>query len=611
MRQPEVLSKNFVGVIPEDGGALAIKPCSKKERSTVYSLNPQRLNGAKPGDVVLAERPAGGSHDAKILQVLGNKTTPGIFSTISLYEAGLSEKFSEAASKQAQGLTVPELGDREDLRDIPLVTVDGPDSRDFDDAIYAEDLPDGGKHLIVAIADVSFYVRPGDAIDQEAYKRGNSTYLPDRAVPMIPRELSNGLCSLNPHEDRACMVYHLYVDKDGNLVDKKINRGLMRSAARLTYEQLQAAKDGKPDATTAPLMDNVVNPLYEAYDILKAAAGKRGMLELGSNEYKTKVDADGKALHMVKEGDEASHDVIAQFMILANIAGDMTLNEARVAAIHRYHAAPPEHKLKALSDFLGTVGLSLPPGANTDDQETFRKIIEQAEKLPDGGESVKVAISMAQSKAIYDSALDGHFGLALPAYGHHTSPIRRYADLMNHRALVTALGLGEGGLNDDQLERIQEIAEHITETEIKSDRAERAADDRYAADVVSRRIGEEFNGRVTGVIGNGFFVRLEDEGVEGAQGMVPVRTLNDFYNFDPAAKTLTGSKKKKVYKSGDKISVRVKDADSLAGSITLTATNDNKPDGKFRPQQGSRPQQKRKGPRPGKGYTNICSWPTR
>jgi ribonuclease R len=582
-------TKNFVGIITEDNGALKIKPLNKKERSTLYPLNSSDLNGAKVGDVIIAQRSNGGAADSKIVQVLGNKDTPAIIDKISLFEQGLKEQFSQAALNEAHGLTVPELGDREDVRNVPLVTVDGVDSRDFDDAIYAEKTKDGGMHLVVAIADVSWYVRPGDAIDQDAYKRGNSTYLPGLVTPMIPTELSNGLCSLNPGEDRACMVYHLWIDKDGNLTNKKISRGLMRSAARLNYGQLQAAKDGKPDATTAPLMDTVVNPLYDAYALLRKAADKRGMLDMSSPEYKAQVDANGKPIQIQQEGEETSHDVIAQFMILANVAGDQALTEAAVTAIHRYHAAPSEQKIQALRAFLDTVGLTLPPNADVNSQKTFLDLIEQARKLPGGGRDVIRAVTMAQSKAVYDAYRDGHFGLALSAYGHHTSPIRRYADLMNHRALVTAFNLGAGGLTDDQKAHMEDIAEHITDTEIKSARAERAADDRYAAAVVAQKVGQEFKGTITGVINGGFFVKLKGDGVDGAEGMVPLRTLNDFYTYDPAARTLTG-KKGHVYKAGDEISVRVKDADGLIGSVTLTAANDNKPQDAQRP-QNDRPSQ--------------------
>jgi len=602
MPQPAI-SNRFVGILVNEGGALKIKPCSKKERNTSYSLN--SLNGAKAGDIVLAERGSGGSSKSNVVQILGQETTPGILSTISFYEQGLSEVFSQAALKQAKSATVPELGDREDLRNIPLVTVDGVDSRDFDDAIFAEDTPDGGKHLIVAIADVSWYVRPGDALDQDAYRRGNSNYFPDRAIPMLPEALSNGLCSLKPNEDRACMAYHLWIDKDGNLVNKKINRALMRSVARLNYEQLQAAKDGKPDAMTAPIMDTVVKPLYAAYDILKAAADRRGMIELGSPEYKAQVDKNGNVVKIQEEGNEASHDVIAQFMILANVAGDQALDEAHETAIHRFHSGPTGTKLAVLRAFLTTLGFSQ-AGGDLSNADVLKDVIEEAKKLmPDGGQSVIKAVAMAQSKAIYDAQRDGHFGLALPGYGHHTSPIRRYADLFNHRALVNAFNMGAGGLTAEEKTNAQEIAEHITKTEILAVRAERAADDRYAALHLSSHIGKEFKGRITGVIGGGVFIRLDGMGIEG---LLPVRALgDDFYKFDETAKTLTGSKSGKVYKSGDEMTVRVKEANALSGSILLSSANDNKtakvPDQTAK--KGRRPQQQKR-----RSHARGCSWPT-
>ncbi len=575
MLRPESSNK-IVGILTNQGGALVLQPCSKKERNARYPLNSQGSVDAKEGDVVVAERlsgsKGGGTPKVNVTRVLGQKSSPGILTLISIYEQGLSDVFSQAAKQEAQSLTVPDLQGREDLRNVPLVTVDGADSRDFDDAIYAEDTPDGGKHLIVAIADVSWYVRPGSALDKEAFQRGNSTYFPDRAVAMLPEELSNGLCSLKPHEDRACMAYHLWVDKDGNLTDYKINRALMRSAARLTYVQLQAAKDGKPDGTTAPLMDTVVKPLYAAYDILKAAADRRGMINLESTEYKTEVNDKGEIVNVAEEDNSTSHDVIAQFMILANVAGDMALVKANAEAVHRFHGAPPENKIKKLREYLATVGLELPPRPVTDPHD-FDDILKQAKQMPNGNDVVK-AIARAQSKAVYDAVNDGHFGLALAGYGHHTSPIRRYADLINHRSLVATFNMGAGALDGEQKANIQAIAEHITETEILSARAERASEDRFAAEYLSKNIGKEFKGRITGVIGGAVFVRLSGVGCEG---MLPAHGLpKDHYTFNETERTLTGDHNGLVFKSGDEMVVRVKEANGLTGAVLLGPANDNK-----------------------------------
>ena len=590
-------SKRVVGILTRENGQLLLQPSNKKGKTTGYGVNLSA--NAKEGDVVLADLlpQTGSSQQVNVKLVLGQEDTPGILSTISLYEQGLSDVFSQAALKQAKSATVPELGNREDLRSVPLVTVDGATSRDFDDAIFAEDTPDGGKHLIVAIADVSWYVRPGDAIDQDAYQRGNSTYFPDRAIPMLPEELSNGLCSLKPNEDRACMAYHLWIDKDGNLVNKKINRALMRSVARLTYEQLQAAKDGNPDAVTAPLMDKVVNPLYAAHKVLRAAAERRGMLNLDAQEYRTELDANGAVIRIVPEDGATSHDVIAQFMILANVAGNKARKEAQVLSINRVHDAPPEHKVKALKEYLDTFGLELPSGQAITDTSLFRDVLKKAMEMPNADKiihDVRKAIARAQSKAKYDALRNGHYGLALPEYGHDTSPIRRYADLINHRALVTAFNMGAGGLSADETARIQEIAEHVTETEMLSVRADRAANERYTAAYLKTQIGKAFKGHVTGVIGGGVFVRLN--GV-GAEGIVPVRLLGgDFYNFDDATKSLVGTKTGKTFKSGDEMTVRIKEANPLTGSVVFTAANDNHQSSP-RPQQQQRPKNRRQQPR--------------
>ena len=576
MPRPESSDK-IVGIITKKGDALLLQSCSKKGKSPPYALNSLNSSGAKEGDVVVAEflPTQSGSHQAqvKITRILGQKTSPGILSLISLYEQGLSDVFSQATMKQAQSLTVPDLQGREDVRGIPLVTVDGPDSRDFDDAIFAEDTADGGKHLIVAIADVSWYVRPGDAIDQDAYQRGNSTYFPDRAVPMLPEELSNGLCSLKPNEDRACMVAHLWIDKNGQLINKKIGRALMRSAARLTYEQLQAAKDGKPDSITAPLMDTVVNPLYAAYELLKKARKERGALDLSAPEYKVEVNAKGEPVKIAVADQSESHKVIEEFMVLANAAVDEMLQEKNAACIHRIHAAPfQSNKMGALREYLGTLGLTLPAGDITNSL-AFKDVIEKARQMPEGPEIIK-AIARAQTKAVYSTENIGHFGLALSHYAHFTSPIRRYADLLNHRSLVDAFNLGAGALDNTQKTQLDKMAEHINETEQLSIRAERSAGDRFAADYLSRNIGKEFKGRITGVIGAGVFVKLE--GIS-SEGLLLARSLpKDYYNFDEKTRTLTGSNNGLVYKAGDEMTVRVKEANGLTASILLEPANDNK-----------------------------------
>lgn len=548
-------------VVRSKEGKLQVSPSNEKGKGTQYDLAPGGLS-VREGDVVVAQRVhQNGAACAEVKRVLGQKTSPGILSLVSLCEKGLSDEFSKAALNEAKSIApVTSLDGREDLRSVPLVTVDGADTRDRDDAIYAEKIADGGRHLIVAIADVSWYVRPGTAVDKEAYERGNSTYFPDRVLPMLPPELSNGLCSLNPGQDRAVMAYHLWIDKDGDLTNFKINRGLMNSAACLTYDQLQAAKDGNPDAVMAPLMDTVVTPLYEAYEILKAAAEKRGMLDLNASR-----------------DTAVSHDVIAQFMILANIAGDTALTEAKAAAIHRFHDAPPEDKVKSLRQYIERFGLTLPSGDKITDSLPFKDLIDRTKQLPNGDEiigSVIGAITRAQSKAVYDAQNDGHFGLALPKYGHHTSPIRRYSDLLHHRSLVEVFNMGAGALTGAEKSRLDEMAEHISQTEMTSTKAERSANERFKVAKLFELTGKELTGRIVHISPAGLFVRLDVPG--GTNGLLPMRYLSgDNYTHDKTQHTLTGKHHGKVYKTGDSIKVLLKEANALKGSVILKAVNDN------------------------------------
>jgi len=564
----------IVGILTQHGGKLQLDPCDKKQKSIHYDLDAGNLNGARAGDVVVAESvPAKGAPQVKVTRVLGQRTSPGILSLVSLYERGLCEEFSKAALNEAKTMTVPDLQGREDLRAIPLVTIDGADSRDFDDAVFAESTADGGFNLIVAIADVSWYVLPGSELDKEAYARGNSTYFPDRVVPMLPEDLSNGLCSLKPHEDRACMAFHMTIDKDGNLTDYKIARGLMNSAARLTYEQVQAAKDGKPDAVTGSLMDTVINPLYAAFAVLRRARDDRGAMNLDMPEYKADVDGKGAIINVGKAARPESCKVIEEFMVLANVAAASTLEDKQAPCVYRNHDKPPS-ALEGLRDYLGTFGLTLPAGEITS-PAAFRDVLEQAAKTPNGHLITK-AVMRVQAKARYATDNIGHFGLALKRYAHFTSPIRRYADLLVHRSLAEAFNMGQGALDATQKAQIKDMAEHISETEILSAKAERSAHDRFAAAFLSKKVGEEFTGRIVNATSAGLFVRLDKA---GADGLLPMRGLpQDYYDLDKAQHTLTGQKHGRVYRTGATITVRLKDADGLTGSVLLEAANDNSAD---------------------------------
>ena len=434
-----------MGQIIKTSKGFILKPTHKKAKYD-FDIGQNDLGGAKVGDLVVAEILSSRSvrnRNAKVTKVIGSHDDVHAISLIALHEAGLHEEFLDKVIEETKGLKVPPLGKREDLRKIPLVTIDGADARDFDDAVYAEKLPEGGFHLIVAIADVSYYVRTKTALDTEAYKRGNSTYFPDRVVPMLPEALSNDLCSLRPKEDRACMAFHLWINEDGELQKYKIVRALMRSEARLTYEQVQAAKDGTIDDVTDMLIAPVINPLYEAYAVLDKAREKRGALDLDLPERQILIDDTGKMTGVRKRARLDAHKLIEEFMILANVAAAQALEKKSAPCVYRVHDRPSADKVDNARQFVEAFGISMPKGQVMRPAQ-INGVLRQAEKT-EYSQLISQVVLRTQSQAIYHPENIGHFGLALRRYAHFTSPIRRYADLLVHRSLVSAYGLGEGG----------------------------------------------------------------------------------------------------------------------------------------------------------------------
>ncbi len=590
-----------------------LEPASKRAKHD-FDVPQADLNGAKEGDLVVGEvQPARGLHRKKvrITQVLGRRDDPKAISLIALYEAGLSEHFPQAVIDETDGMTVPELKGREDLRIYPLVTIDGADARDFDDAVFAEK-EDGGYHLIVAIADVSYYVRPGSALDREALRRGNSTYFPDRVVPMLPEALSNDLCSLRPKENRACMAFHMRIDFDGSLKSFKIVRGLMRSEARLTYDQVQAAKDGEITDLTGPLMDKVINPLYEAYDILDKARRQRGALDLDLPERQILIDKEGNMTGVKNRARFDSHKLIEEFMILANVAAARALEQKKAPCVYRVHDRPTQEKLNSAGEFLEAFDLSLPKGITIKPAQ-INLLLEKAKASP-YSHLVSEVILRSQSQAIYSPENIGHFGLALEKYAHFTSPIRRYADLLVHRSLIRAYDLGPGGLSDEEAVTLEEKSDHISQTERTSAEAERNSVDRFTAKWMSQRIGDQFAGRINGVTRFGLFVTLDEN---GADGLIPIRTLpSDYYIHDEKQHALIGQRSKRLYRLGAKVNIRIVEADGFTGSSVFEIIGNDSadlPGLKFKPSnnalQNSRNRhihkshknnQSRHGPKPGK-----------
>ncbi|NTU77755.1 MAG: VacB/RNase II family 3'-5' exoribonuclease, partial [Alphaproteobacteria bacterium] len=429
---------------------------------------------------------------------------------------------------------------------------------------------DGGWHLIVAIADVAHYVRRGGALDGEAYQRGNSTYFPDRVVPMLPEALSNELCSLKPQVERACMAAHMWLDRAGELVRWQFVRGVMKSRARLTYEQAQAAMDGQPDKVTAPLLDSVLRPLYGAYACLMQARLNRGTLELDLPERKVELGKDGhvKAIKVRERLD--SHKLIEEFMIAANVAAAAQLENKGGVCLYRIHDKPNEIKLTALRDFLDSLGINLVPA-----KQLHPRMLTHILELAAGGphaEVVNEVMLRTQAQAVYSPENIGHFGLALAKYAHFTSPIRRYADLVVHRGLIRACKLGPDGLTDDEIAQLADIGEHISNTERRSATAEREAVDRFTTMFLADKVGTVFAARISGVARFGLFARLDET---GADGIIPFQALpHDFYNHDEKRHALVGQRKGRVYQLAQAVKVRLLLAEKLTGSLQFEVVED-------------------------------------
>ncbi len=576
IRQLAGVPQRLVGVyedIPGIGGRL--KPTDRRVK-TEYRIAAPDANGARQGELVLAEvlhTHRLGSLQARVAERLGRFGEPRTISLISIHEHDIPTEFPREALELAARAGPAAIGARADLRLLPLVTIDPEDARDHDDAVWAapDDAADnpGGFRLLVAIADVAHYVRPGDALDREAEKRGNSAYFPDRVVPMLPEAISNGLCSLKPGEDRPCMAVEMVIDRDGKKLRHRFRRGLMRSAARLTYGQVQAARDGRPDEVTGSLLDSVIAPLYAGFGALLAARAKRGTLDLDLPERRVSLK-DGRVERIEPRLRLDSHWLVEEYMIAANVAAAETLEAKRLPCMYRVHDAPDPAKVEALREFAASLGLSLARG-QVIRPAAFARLLEQARRTPYAA-MLNELVLRSQSQAVYAPENIGHFGLALRRYCHFTSPIRRYADLLVHRALIAAHGFGSDGLPPGGGARFAAIAEHISATERRAAAAERDAVDRYVAAFLAERIGEVFIGGVTGVTRFGLFVTL---GESGGSGIVPISSLpSDFYDHDGHRHCLVGRRWGRVYSLGETVAVRLVEASPITGGLVLQLIED-------------------------------------
>ncbi|WP_170419984.1 ribonuclease R [Ruegeria arenilitoris] len=564
--------RRVVGIFRKGAEGGRIVPIDKAG-STEWLVAEDAALGAKDGELVEAEQ-AGpknrmGLPRARIVERLGDPSAPKAVSLIAIHQHGIPDDFPDDVIAEADRAKPVGLKGREDLRDIPLLTIDPSDARDHDDACYAhadDDPKNPGGHVIwVAIADVAAYVHPGSALDREARKRGNSTYFPDRVVPMLPDRLSGDLCSLHEGVPRACIAVRMRIDANGNKIDHRFVRGLMRSAASLHYAEVQEAIDGTPNDRTGPLLESVLKPLYAAYGALKTARNERQPLDLDLPERKIVLNDKGEVESVAFRERLDAHRLIEEFMILANVAAAETLIAKRSPLLFRVHEEPAPEKLESLRETAQAAGLNLAKGQVL--QTRHLNALLNAAAGTEDAELINLSTLRSMAQAYYSPENFGHFGLALRNYAHFTSPIRRYADLIVHRALISAHGWGKDGLTADEIDRLEEIATHISDTERRSMMAERDTTDRYLAAYLSERVGNEFTGRISGIARFGAFVKLDET---GADGLVPVRSLGrEFFHFDAEAGTLMGADTGLTIAIGQRVTVRLTEATPVTGGLEL------------------------------------------
>ena len=557
-----------LGVFREtQGGGGRIMPVERRGDELV--VNPDHTGGATDGDLVEVEATRAGRYGlphGKVLNVIGSVASEKAISMIAIHAHGIPHVFPDAVLREAADASPATMKNREDWRALPLVTIDPPDAKDHDDAVYAEADPSpdnpGGVVVTVAIADVSWYVRHDTALDREALKRGNSVYFPDRVVPMLPERISNDLCSLREGQDRPALAVRMVFSREGRKARHTFHRIMMKSHARLSYQQAQAAMDGAPDDTTGPLLDLVLKPLWHAYEVLERGRSRRQPLELDLPERKILLKEDGTIDRVVVPQRLEAHRLIEEFMIQANVAAAETLEHKRQPLVYRVHDSPSLAKQESLREFLATLDIPLARGnlrANHFNSILARAIDKPYETM------VGEMVLRSQSQAIYTQENIGHFGLNLLRYAHFTSPIRRYADLVVHRALVSSLKLGEGGLAPEQEAALDDIAAEISTFERRAMAAERETVDRLVAHHLAGRIGAVFEGRVSGVTKSGLFIVLPQY---GADGFVPVSTLGlDYYIYDEVHQALTGESTGLGYRLGDTVEVKLVEAVPLAGAL--------------------------------------------
>jgi ribonuclease R len=578
MKKLERAAELVLGVVRRDGERFWLSPVDKRERRELAIVD---LKDAEAGDLVLCEvsgRPP--RVQARVDAVLGDPFAPRSFSLIAIHKHGLRAEFAQEAIDEAHRVAEQPLGEREDLTHLPIVAIDPEDARDHDDAIWAGPDGEGGWNAIVAIADVSFYVRPGSELDREARARGNSVYFPDRVVPMLPEELSADICSLKEGEDRAAMACHLKISKQGELKSWRFSRARVRIAANIAYEDAQAAIDAAEEdrvEVSSPtcsmpevegpvpreLVEKALKPLWACWRALFAARQKRDPLELDLPERRVMLDEKGRIASIAPRDRLDAHRLVEDYMIAANVAAARALEAKKAPVMYRVHEPPSREKLVALKDYLATFGIEFAMG-QVIRPGTFNRVIERVGDS-DGREEIMEQLLRTQMQARYGPERLGHFGLALPTYAHFTSPIRRYADLLVHRALVTAYRLGDGGLPPGEEERFEQIGEQISMLERRAMEAERETVDRYVAAFLADQVGQLVECRITGVQPFGFFATVEDL---GGDGLIFAKDLGqEYFRFDESARALVGDDTGETYRVGQRLTLRLADANPISGSL--------------------------------------------
>jgi len=562
---------HLLGVILMGEKGIRLEPATRRQDE--MEIPADLLGDAQDGDLVEVETirgPKYGLKRAKVTNIIGSYKTEKAVSTIAIHANEIPHVFPESVieeSQKAKPVTQEDhvKGKREDWRDIPLITIDPADAKDHDDAIQAEADPDvtGGHIVRVAIADVSAYVKAGSAMDREALLRGNSVYFPDRVVPMLPERISNDLCSLREGEDRPALAVKMHFDAQGHKTRHTFHRILMRNHANLAYPRFQSAVDGKPNEKTQPILETIIKPLHEAYKCMKKGRSKRNPLELDLPERKILLKKDGTVDRVLVPERLDAHKLVEECMIQANVCAAETLERKTSPLIYRVHEPPSLDKMEKLREFLTSLEMSLAKPGNLRAMH-FNQILGQVQGT-DNEELVSQVVLRSQSQAVYAAQNQGHFGLQLARYAHFTSPIRRYADLIVHRALIAALGLGEGGITRDEEAQLDDIAASISLTERRAMQAERETIDRLIAGFLAEQIGATFHGRINGVTKSGLFVTLDDT---GADGFIPISLLGDeYFIFDETLHAVIGETSGQQYQMGQKVEVRLVEAAPVAGAL--------------------------------------------